>query len=243
VRGSRVGQELSDLRDRLLRHEEECRFTVESWLLSGVPVPAALLSRVWPDPGWRSCLENLVVAVDGRTGLLTEVTEEGRTVLVDRDGTHTPLVGPVSLPHPVLLPDLEQWRELLDDREVTQGVPQLARQVHHRPADLDPDATGLDAYAGGGFEKLRHATAHAARNGFVMRGGFAVLRIVDGGVGLEARLWLGADDPGLPAETGRLLWVDEAERPVTLGTLGPVAWSEGVRMAELIHAGRQTDDE
>jgi hypothetical protein len=32
--------------------------------------------------------------------------------------------------------------------------------------------------------------------------------------------------------------VDEEERQLTLGQVGPVAWSEGVRMASLIYAGR-----
>ncbi|WBB61764.1 DUF4132 domain-containing protein [Streptomyces sp. WMMC500] len=243
VRSSSTGEKFTALAERLVRHEEECRSTVESWLLAGVPVPAALLGRVWPDPGWRSALEHLVVVVDGRTGLLTEVTDEGRTALVGEDGTaYAPPVAPVSLPHPVLLPDVDTWRELLDDRGAAQGVPQLAREVHHRPDAADPAATGLDDYAGGEFEELRYATGRAARYGFVMRGGFAMVRIADGGVGLQARYWLGADDPGLSTETGRLLWVDASERPVALGKIGPVAWSEGVRMAELIYAGRTIHD-
>ncbi|MBO8187535.1 DUF4132 domain-containing protein [Streptomyces sp. DW4-2] len=244
VRSSSTGEKLSELRERLVRHEGECRSTVESWLLAGVPVPAALLARVWPDPSWRSVLEHLVVVVDGRTGLLTEVTGEGRTRLVDQDGTpHTPPVGPVSLPHPVLLSDVGKWREVLAGQDAVQGIPQLARAIHHRPDDVDPEATSLDDYAGGEFEELRHATVRAARYGFVIRGGFASLRTTDGGVGLQARYWLGADDPGLPIETGRLLWVDPSERPVALGEVGPVAWSEGVRMAELIRAGGTTDDQ
>ena len=243
VRASAAGERLAELGERLVRHEEECRSTAESWLLGGVPVPAALLARVWPDPGWRSVLEHLVVVVGGRTGLLTEVTGEGRTVLAGQDGgALTPPAGPVSLPHPVLLPDAEKWRELLGAREAAQGIPQLAREVHDRPDAVDPAATGLDDYAGGEFAELRHATARAARYGFVMRGGFAMVRIAEGGAVLQARYWLGSDDPGLPAETGRLLWVDASERPVALGGVGPVAWSEGVRMAELIHAGRTTDE-
>ncbi|WP_405805881.1 DUF4132 domain-containing protein [Streptomyces sp. NBC_01187] len=244
VRDSPVGEKLSELRERLLRHEAECRSTVESWLLAGVPVPAALLARVWSDPGWRSSLEHLVVTVDGHTGLLTEVTEEGRTGLTGLDGaTHAPPVSPVALPHPVLLSDIDQWRKVLDSRDAAQCVPQLARQIHHRPTDISPEATSIDDYADGYFEELRHATARAAQNGFVMRGGSAALRIVDDGVGVQARYWLGADDPGLPATTGRLLWVDAAERPLPLGEVGPVAWSEGVRMAELIHAGRHIDEQ
>lgn len=248
VRASPVGEKLSELRDRLLRHEAECRAAVESWLLAGVPIPAALLARVWPDPGWRSCLRHLVVIVDGRAGVLTEVSEEGRTRLTDKDGTpHTPPVGPVTVPHPALLPDVAAWQSALDAEQIAQEIGQLAREVHHRPAGTDPGATAVDDYAGGHFEELRYATARAAQHGFVMRGGFAVVRTVDGGAdrgaAVQARYWLGADDPGLPTRTGPLMWVDDAERPVPLGEIGPVAWSEGVRMAALIYGGRQIHDQ
>ncbi|WP_461001846.1 DUF4132 domain-containing protein [Streptomonospora sediminis] len=259
ARDSKVGEKLTALRERLLRHEEECRSTVESWLMGGVPVPAALLARVWPDPVWRSLLENLVVVADGRTGLLTRVSETGQATLAGLEtvATRTLPAGPVALPHPVLLPDAAQWRAALANRGAEQGFPQLARDTYQRPAypapasaapdpAIDaapgPDATGLDDYAGTRFEQLRHATARAARYGFVMRGGYAALRVAENGTAVEARYWLGADDPGLPAETGRLLWVDDAQRPIPLGTVGPVAWSEGVRMAELIRAGGKTDD-
>lgn len=243
VRAGRLGQELSELRERLVRHEAECRSTVETWLVAGVPVPAAVLARVWPDPAWRSCLEHLVVIVDGQAGLLTEVTEQGGITLTGLDGaTFAPFAGPVTLPHPILLDDIDQWRKLSDGLGAVQGVPQLDRPIHHRPDDIDLRATGIDDYAGGRFEELRHATARAAGNGFVVRGGFATLRVAGAARVVEARYWLGADDPGLPAETGRLLWVDAAERPVPLGEVGRVAWSEGVRMAELIYAGGQIDE-
>lgn len=244
VRGSRVGAELSELRERLVRHEAECRSAVEAWLLAGVPVPAALLARVWPDPGWRSCLEHLVAAVGGQSGLLTEVGEQGRAGLTALDGSMlAPAVGPVTLPHPILLEDIEQWRKLSDSLGAVQGVPQLDRRIHHRPAGIDLQAAGIDDYAGARFKELRHGTARAAENGFVMRGGFAVLRVAGDDRVVQARYWLGADDPGLPATTGRLLWIDAAERPVPLGAVGPVAWSEGVRMAELIHSGGQSDEQ
>ncbi|MUL43029.1 DUF4132 domain-containing protein [Streptomonospora sp. PA3] len=257
VGDTKVGEKLAALRERLLRHEEECRSTVESWLMGGIPVPAALLGRVWADPAWRCLLENLVVDVDGHTGLLTEVSETGQTTLTGLDGAaRTPPRGPVAIPHPVLLPDAAQWREALANRGTEQGVAQLARDTYRRPAypasgsgvpdpaidaDPDPGATGIDDYAGTEFRELRHATARAARHGFVMRGGYAALRVTGDGTPVEARYWLGADDPGLPAWTGRLLWVDDAQRPLPLGEVGPVAWSEGVRMAELISAGGTND--
>lgn len=65
------------------------------------------------------------------------------------------------------------------------------------------------------------------------------------GVPVEARCWLGSDEAGSSEEAGRLLWVDEAERPLPLGEVGPVAWSEGRRMAELMYGAtdpRGTED-
>ncbi|WP_405798381.1 DUF4132 domain-containing protein [Streptomyces sp. NBC_01506] len=260
ARSSRVGERLIELRERLLRHEEECRATVESWMSAGVPIPAALLGRVWPDPAWRDRLKHLAVTVGGVTGLLTDVADDGRTTLLEfgdggvdaQDGgvdtgdeagvTRTLPAGPLSLPHPVLLADAARWWKLLEIAELTQGIEQLEREVHHRPATADLRATSVDDYAGSHFEELRHATSRAAQHGFVMRGGFASLAVADGGVGLQARYWLGSYDPGLPTETGRLLWVDGSERAVALGDVGPVAWSEGVRMAALIHAGGTTHD-
>lgn len=244
ARYSTVGEELSELRERLVRHESTCRATVDSWLLAGVPIPSALLARVWPDPAWRCCLEHLVVTVEGQTGLLADVTEAGRTTLTGLDGaTFTASPGPVTLPHPVHLLDADRWRKVLESQDAAQGIPQLTRQTHRRPAEAQPEATSVDDYAGGRFERLQEATARAAEHGFAVRGGSAVLDVADDGVRVQARYWVGADDPKEPTTTGRLVWVDAAERPLTLAEVGPVAWSEGVRMAALIHEGRQPDEQ
>ena len=40
----------------------------------------------------------------------------------------------------------------------------------------------------------------------------------------------------------QLLFADSQSRTVPLAAVGPVAWSEGARMAELIAAGRIQDD-
>ncbi|MEU6716066.1 DUF4132 domain-containing protein [Nonomuraea sp. NPDC046802] len=225
VRTSPVGERFAALREHLVRHEKECRAGVESWLLSGVPVPAQLLARVWPDPDWRTTLRHLVVSVDGRIGLLEEVSEDGRVRLREADGTlyEPPIGSPVTLAHPVLLGDLGPWRRLLEEYGAAQGVEQLNRRVHRRLKGCDPEATGIDVHA----ETFGSARPRAVQNGFDVRGGFAVQRMIE----VEARCWLGDD------EAGRLLWVDEAERPVPLGEVGPVAWSEGRRMADLIYGG------
>ena len=41
-----------------------------------------------------------------------------------------------------------------------------------------------------------------------------------------------------PAETAQLSWVDGRERTIKLADVGPVAFSEGMRMASSIYAAR-----
>ncbi|MFD6988650.1 DUF4132 domain-containing protein [Streptomyces sp. NPDC059943] len=239
VRRSPVAERFNALREQLAGHEKECRATVESWLLGGTPVPAALLAQVWPDPGWRACLRYLVVRVDGRVGLLEEVSEDGQVRVREADGARyeAPVTSPVTPAHPVLLDDLAPWRGLLEELGVTQGVEQVSRSVHRPREGIDPGATGIDADGDERAEESGGARSRAVANGFDVRGGFAVLGTTDLGVTVEARCWVGSGEPGRSEKAGRLLWVDAAERPVPLGELGPVAWSEGRRMAEIVYGG------
>ncbi|WP_327092919.1 DUF4132 domain-containing protein [Nonomuraea sp. NBC_01738] len=236
VKDGQAAEDLRALRDHLARHAATCLATVESWMLGALPVPAAVIAQVWPDPAWREPLSGLVVTQhpEGAPGLLEDVDDQGRPTVARRDGESVPLApGPVLIPHPVLLGDLGGLRAFAAGRGAGQRVPQLDREVYHR-------GDGPIDYAGGRFAELRHATTRAARFGFQVRGGFAVCRVADGGRPLQARYWLGADAPDAEAYTGGLHWVDGHERTVDAGSLGPVAWSEGVRMAELIYAGRST---
>ncbi|MEU9114887.1 DUF4132 domain-containing protein [Streptomyces sp. NPDC048483] len=244
VRASPVGEQFAALQEWLVRHEKECRATVESWLLGGAPVPARLLARVWPDPGWRACLEHLLVDVGGEVGLLADMTGEGRTCLRRAGGTcQEPPVGPVTLVHPVLLDEVGPWRQALEERHVVQGIEQLGRQVYRQPEGTDPAATGLDDHPGEHFRKLWRARLNALENGIVIQGGFAVLGIVERGVRVQVRCWVDGAGSGSDDGAGRLLWVDEDERAVPLGEVGPVTWSEGLRMAGLIYGEPKTDDE
>ncbi|WP_274598957.1 DUF4132 domain-containing protein [Streptomyces albus subsp. chlorinus] len=237
VRTSRVGRRFAALQEQLAGHEKECRAAVESWLLGGVPIPARLLARIWPDPSWRTGLRHLVVRAGGRAGLLQEVSEDGRARIRELDGApYEPPVGsPVTLVHPALLDDPAAWQRLLEEHGGTQAVEQLSRSVHRQREGNDPAATGIGVEADEDSGQYWSTRSRAAEHGFGVRGGFAVLRITERGVTLEARCRLGSGEPGAPAEPGRLMWVDEAERPVPLGEVGPVAWSEGRRMAELVY--------
>ncbi|WP_432840717.1 DUF4132 domain-containing protein [Dactylosporangium sp. CA-092794] len=237
---------LRQLTEWLARHDAEILEHVDRWMIRSLPVPAALLARVWADEAWRAALTDLVVVVlddDGgfdpdEAGFLRDATAEGIGI-VNLDGETVRLSAQrVAVPHPVRLPDLADLREFAADLGVRQSVDQLFRQTWTRPADLEPGATAVRDYAGGTFKELRHLLARAGSLGYPVRGGYAVCRVFEDGAGLEARSWLGADDPFVEAETGDLVFVRPDGRSIPLAEVGPIAWSEGMRMAAALYAGR-----
>jgi hypothetical protein len=241
---------LRQLAEWLERHERECREQVDAWLVRSLPVPLELLARVWRDEAWRSALRDLVVVpvgADGaaepeRAGLLRDVDPERGAGVVDLDGDSVRLeCERLLIPHPVLLDDLEELREFAVELGVEQRIEQLYREVWRRPEDAAGER--WEAYAGGRFDELRHATARATALGYRVRGGQAVCALVEGGRMLEATYWLGADYPEAEAETGDLVWRGRDGRALPLAEVGPVAWSEGERMAALIHASRVVKEE
>ena len=64
--------------------------------------------------------------------------------------------------------------------------------------------------------------------------------VYEDGALITARYWIGADAPDYETETGDLHWIRSGD-PVPIGQVGPVAYSEGVRMATRIYAGRKPD--
>jgi hypothetical protein len=249
VRKGAEAEGLLAVRDWLVRHDKECRSAVETWMLRSLPVPRSVLAGVWPDPAWRAPLRDLVVrGVDASgtstSGLLREVSADDVGV-VTLDGETRRLVGgSITIPHPILLDDLEDSREFLGEIGASQVVPQLFRETFVRPTDIDSDRTSVDTWAGARFKELRHVLSRCATLGFRVSGGFATVRVWEDGVPVEGRYWVGADEPSMEAETGPLVFMDSQSRAMKLGDVGRVAWSEGARMAELIAAGRvQQGDE
>lgn len=247
VRDSEAASALEDLRDWLAEHDRTCAETVTTWMLRSLPVPRTVLESVWPDPAWRRCLENVVVApADGAArpdgaaaGFLRALHPDRGAGVVDLDGETRWHAAPrLALPHPVLLPDLDDFRALATELGLHQGIAQLYRETFPRPRDLAADRTALSDYSGGKFAQLMHAVGKCRALGYPVRGGFAVTTVWEGGRLVEARHWVGADAPDAETYTGDLLWVDERERALRLGDVGPVAWSEGVRMASAIWAAR-----
>ena len=239
---------LRQLVESLDRHEEMCRAEVEMWMVRSLPVPLALLRQVWPDPSWQRALRDLVVRPDdvlgADPGLLRDVDAARGAGLVTLDGDTTWVkTKTLSIPHPVLLADLEDLRGFVVDLDVEQVVPQLFRETWKRPVDTDLAACALGDWAGGRFAQGRHLNSRVTSQGYKVRGGFATLKIFEAAGLSEARLWVGSDGPDVEAETGELMWIDRRGKSVALGDVGPVAWSEGVRMAARIFAGRVTDED
>ncbi|MGY5046443.1 DUF4132 domain-containing protein [Streptomyces sp. 900105755] len=237
---------LRQLAEWLERHERRCLADVERWMTRSLPVPLAVLARVWPDPAWQAALRDLVVTgADGEVaGFLRDADAERGIGLVDLDGD-TVRIAPelVRLPHPVLLEDLEELREFAVELGVEQKAQQLFREVWHRPAALDAEGTQVEEYAGGVFKELRFLHGRASQLGYRVRGGYAVCSVLEEGRGVEARVWIGDYDSYFETETGPLAWTDPGGRTLRLGQVGPVAWSEGMRMAAALYAGRDIEDE
>ncbi|MGC9497232.1 DUF4132 domain-containing protein [Streptomyces sp. WG7] len=237
---------LRQLTEWLERHERQCLTDVERWMVRSLPVPLAVLTRVWPDPAWRSALRDLVVTgADGEVaGFLRDADPDRGLGLVDLDGDTVRISpGLVRLPHPVLLEDLGELREFAVELGVEQRAQQLFREVWHRPAALDAESTSVEEYAGGAFKELRFLHGRVTQLGYRVRGGYAVCSVREGGRGVEARVWVGDYDGYEETETGPLMWTDSAGRVLKLGGIGPVAWSEGMRMAAALYAGRDIEDE
>jgi hypothetical protein len=249
LRDGEVAEQLEALRDWLAEHDRACHTTVEQWMLRSLPVPRAVLEQVWDDPAWRTPLENaVVVAVDaagrhdpGSAGLFRGVGSRGVGV-VDLEGETVWLAAErIAIPHPILLAELDGWRELVTQLGAAQGVSQLHRETHARPPELAGHA--VDRFADGKFAMLIHAAGKARALGYKVSGGFAVCPVWDGGAITEARYWLGAEAPDAETRTGQLSWVDHQERGLPIAAVGPVAFSEGMRMASAIYAARVVDQQ
>jgi hypothetical protein len=251
LRESEAAAQLFALGEWLEEHERECADAVDSWLIRSLPVPRAVVEAVWADPSWRAWLENAIVwplGHDGhpdptRAGFLKGVDAKRGVGVVSVDGETRWIDTPaVALPHPILIPELDDFRQLATELGLKQGLSQLFRETWSKPADLAADATSVEQWSGGDFDMLAHAVARARSRGYRVKGGSAVCTVREGDRTVEARYWLG-DTYDWECETGELCWVDPKEQRLSISEVGPVAFSEGMRMAASIYAGRKVEEE
>ncbi|MFD8636088.1 MULTISPECIES: DUF4132 domain-containing protein [unclassified Streptomyces] len=236
---------LRRLSEWLDRHAAACVAQVDTWMVSSLPVPTELLARVWPDEAWQSALRDVAVVGDDpdEVGFLRDATESGELKVVNLDG-ETVRLSPrtVILPHPVLLPDLDDVREFAAELGIVQGVEQIHRATWQKPDTFTAGATEVRDYAGGKFPTRFSLAARATSLGYRVSGGYATCKVRDAGAGAEAAVWIGEPYYDDETTTGALSWHDENGRAVRLTDVGPVAWSEGMRMAAALYAGRKIEE-
>jgi hypothetical protein len=250
LRDGPVGERLTAALDFLDDHARTCAHTVETWMLRSLAVPRAVLAAVMPDEHWATALRDLwiVGVADDNTvqrergGFFRGVDPAKGIGAVDRDGETTWLATDrLLIPHPILLDELDDLRQMAIEIGAAQGIDQLVRETFAVPATPPPDPMEIATYAGGDFAMLQQATGLAKRLGYRVSGGAACCRVLERGRFVEARFDLGGDDGMYETTTGNLAWVDERQRPIAVCDVPPIAFSEGMRMAAKIHAKRKVD--
>ncbi|GAB2617706.1 hypothetical protein Aab01nite_31170 [Paractinoplanes abujensis] len=243
---------LRQLVEWLRRHEASCRGEAERWMVRSLPVPVALVAQVWADETWRAVLRDAVVVPitdDGEwdvaaAGLLRDADPVSGLGVVDLDGESARITArSIAVPHPVRLPDLDDLREFAADLGVEQGLLQLFREIWRKPEAEAEQRAELRRYAGARYKELRHVQSRATAAGCRVQGGTAVCRVWEGGTTVVASVWIGDGDPGVETETSELSFADVSGDPIAPADVPPVAWSEGLRMAATLHAGRVADEE
>ena len=255
LKDSDLGQELLAVRDWLKEHQQECQSKAELWMLRSLPVPRKVLASVWADPTWRNLLINTVVVPTTKAGakqksidqtaagFLKDVDAKKGVGIVDADGeTQWLKSDTIAIPHPILLDDLDDFRELAVELQFEQSLDQLFRQTWS-PTDQQQSGTSIKDFGNGKFEMLTHALSLCRRLGYKVSGGYACCPVWESGKLLEARYWIGAEYPESETYTDELMFTNESDTAVQLSDVGPVTFSEGMKMAAAIYAKRVVKDE
>ena len=238
-------EQLNNCRIYLEQHQKECLRQVSEWFLKGLPVPVLVVSEVWPDPLWRACFENLVVCVTatGDTGLLRDVSD-GHLHLADLDGEEITVPvdesGSITIPHPAIIADIADWREFAAELGVSQGVDQLFRDIYVKPDDAVGRQRAVRAYTDGRYEKAQVLIGRSRGGGFTTTMQEVSLIVVEDGVEVRISLDIDAWDPWEGGTIGELSFYHDGQS-LPLEKVGPITWSEGIRMAEFVYAGRTVE--
>lgn len=245
LKESELAQQLTSLRDWLEEHEQHSLASIELWMLRSLPVPREVLAAVWPDPAWQSILANAVVCSvkkgeisQSEAGFLKQIDDKKGIGIVDLDGeTQWLKVEAVAIPHPILLKEMNDFRQLSIELSIQQRLDQLFRQTW-APTKEHLEASSVNDFSGGHFAQLNHVLGLCRRLGYRVSGGYACIPVWESGTQVEARFWIGAESPESETWTADLIFTDSKEHTIPVKDVGPVAFSEGMRMASAIYAKR-----
>lgn len=240
-------ERLAVLADSLARHRAEQVRAIEAWMLHGTAVPVVLVAALWEDPDARAALTGLLVQSTDEpvVGLLVNADAAGLEV-ADVDGTRRRLAGThVIVAHPTLLEDADRWRLALAEHGLTQGVDQLARRVFRSgqtdwlsSTETAPEAPYVLVYTDGAtmFRDYARLMAALLPLGAELSRGRLQVRVREAGMEVLARLTVDAESPEHPSYVDHLAWfAGDDGRRLTFEEIGPVAWSEGARLAWHVH--------
>jgi hypothetical protein len=249
VKDSALGERLAAAIDFLADHERTCLATVETWMLRSLPVPRAVLQSVMADDAWARVLRDAWVVpvtekLDREAGGFFRGVDADRGIgVVDRAGETAWLDNElVMIPHPVLLDEVDDLRQLAVEIGVTQGLSQLFRETFVVPATAPSDPLAIGSFKNGKFALLSQVIGLSKRLGYRVAAGAAVCRVLERGRFVEARYDIGDGDPMWETATGDLAWVDDKQRTIAVVDVPPIAFSEGMRMASQIYAKRKLKD-
>lgn len=245
VKETELYQQLYSLRDWLAEHDAQCISQIELWMLRSLPVPRSVLAAVCKDPSWQNVLKNAVVCsvkkgqlVQKEAGFLQEISETKGAGIIDLDGESQWLKADcLAIPHPILLQELNDFRQMTVELGIQQNLDQLFRQTW-APAKEQLESSSVGEFSNGKFAQLNHALGLCRRLGYRVSGGYACCPVWENGAQTEARYWIGAEYPEGETWTGDLTFTDAQEHTVLIRDVGPVTYSEGMRMAAAIYAKR-----
>jgi hypothetical protein len=244
-----ITDQLQALASWLDDHRMDCRHTVERWMLRSLIVPREVIVEVWPDLDWRASLENMVIAPANdsgaidleKVGLLKDIDAKKGLGVVDVDGeTRWLKSATFAIPHPILIGDLDDMRELASELGIVQQIEQLYRPVF-QPTKKQLELRSIRDYENGAFDQLSFALGVCRRLGYPVRGGYATCKVWEGLSPIEARYYVGSESPEAPTETGDLIFVNQEQNAIAIRDVGPVTFSEGIRMASSIYAKRKVE--
>ncbi|AJT63158.3 hypothetical protein T261_1472 [Streptomyces lydicus] len=258
-------RELTALAEWIGDHAAQALTSVERWMTQSLPVPAALIRQVWPDPYWQRALRYAVIAPCGgagdgagepdvrRAGVLTGVAPGpgGALTVTGLDGERELDDAIIVIPHPVLLDPrgtglLQRWRKLLDPLGGEQGIEQLNRSVYVRP-DCSPTPgsrstrEGLTVFHGAAYESGARFEHMVTRFGGRIGGERAGFTFGHQGRAYGMVADLRYQGPAAPV-TVHDFWFTDGRGRQGLGTYDAVpraVWSEGIRAMAALYDERE----